>query len=236
MRFIPAHTVNYTKGRTRKIDYIVVHYTGNDGDTAKGNANYYSNPLGTASAHYFIDETEIVQSVKDSDTAWHSGKWQMNSRSIGVEMCSRKDKKGTFYIPKATIERTQRFVCELMEKYDIPLENVIRHYDVTKKLCPEPFVRDPKQWTSFLEGVKEEYMKVNIADLTDEECYQIIEKANRHASSLPPSEYAKTSCQKSVKSGLFTDGNNDGSMDKPQAFLRRQEFATVLDRMGAFDN
>ena len=36
-----------------------------------------------------------------------------------------------------------------MEKYKVPIENVIRHYDVTGKICPDPFVRDAKQWESF---------------------------------------------------------------------------------------
>lgn len=44
--------------------------------------------------------------------------------------------------------------------------------------------------------------------------------------------YAVESCKKGVTKGVFTDGNGDGTVDAPQAYLKRQEFVTVLDRMG----
>ena len=34
-----------------------------------------------------------------------------------------------------------KVVKQIMEKYGVPLENVVCHYDVTGKLCPEPFVK-----------------------------------------------------------------------------------------------
>jgi len=61
---VPAHQSNYTKGRKKRIQYIVVHYTANDGDTARNNGNYFAQPNRNASAHYFVDESNIVQSVK----------------------------------------------------------------------------------------------------------------------------------------------------------------------------
>ena len=50
-----------------------------------------------------------------------------------------------------------------------------------------------------------------------------------------PDSYAAESCRKAVASGVFGDGNGDGSMDYPQAPLKRQEFAAVLDRKGLLD-
>ena len=44
--------------------------------------------------------------------------------------------------------------------------------------------------------------------------------------------YAVESCKKGVTKGVFTDGNGDGTVDAPQAYLKRQEFVAVLDRMG----
>ena len=90
-------TVNpYSRPKTalKKVNNIVVHYTANDGDTARNNGNYFSQPNRNASAHYFVDENEIIQSVKDTDTAWHCGaksyKHELcrNDNSIGIEMCS----------------------------------------------------------------------------------------------------------------------------------------------------
>lgn len=150
-----AHSSNYGIGRTKTIKYIVIHYTANDGDTAEGNGNYFSQPNRNSSAHYFVDETMVVQSVKDRDTAWHCGGNKYchadcrNNNSIGVEMCSEKDKNGTYFFNETTIKNTVELVKQLMKKYNIPIDRVIRHYDVTSKSCPEPFVRCPDSWERF---------------------------------------------------------------------------------------
>ncbi len=155
MNFKQAHSSNFKSGRTDSIKYIVIHYTANDGDTAKNNADYYAREVLKTSAHYFVDENEIWQSVKDEDTAYHSGaniyvhKECRNSNSIGIELCSRQYKDGKFYFKEETIKRGAELTKELMKKYDIPYENVIRHFDVTGKICPAPMVNDEKLWEEF---------------------------------------------------------------------------------------
>ena len=48
-----------------------------------------------------------------------------------------------------------------MQKYNIPIENVIRHYDVTHKNCPAPFVENTKAWDNFKNMLKgDEYMHI----------------------------------------------------------------------------
>lgn len=79
-----------------------------------------------------------------------------------------------------------------------------------------------------LDMTKAEFLK----SLTPEEARQIVELANQYNATLPPSDYARAACEKGIKSGLFTDGNHDGLIDNPQAYMKRQEFATVLDRKG----
>ena len=103
-----ADSSNYTKGRKQNIQYIVVHYTANNGDRAESNGKYFQQPNRNASAHYFVDESNVVRSVRDSDTAWHCGAKSYkhdkcrNDNSIGVEMCSEKDSKGQYYINEQT--------------------------------------------------------------------------------------------------------------------------------------
>lgn len=166
MRFKQADKGNYSKGRNDKIKYIVLHYTANNGDTALGNLNYFADNTVKASAHYFVDEKEICQSVKEQDTAYHCGakkykhKVCRNGNSLGIEMCSRKDAYGNYYIKAEVIEKAQCLVNELMNKYNIPIENVLRHYDVTGKVCPEPFVKNQTQWKAFLKNAAEADMKV----------------------------------------------------------------------------
>ncbi|MFI3231635.1 MAG: phage tail tip lysozyme [bacterium] len=150
-----AHSSNFTSGRTSSISYIVVHYTANDGDTAKGNCSYFSGSSRNASAHYFVDETSIYRSVEDSNTAWHCGATSYkhsscrNANSIGIEMCSRKDSAGKYYIKDEVVTKTIQLVKLLMQKYNIKSDNVLRHYDVTGKSCPEPFVRTSSLWGNF---------------------------------------------------------------------------------------
>lgn len=157
MDFKQAHSTNFRVGRTKPITYIVIHYTANNGDTAKNNADYFARtPNLSASAHYIVDENTVWQSVLDKDTAYHCGnktyrhKDCRNDNSIGIEMCSRKDARGQYYIKDEVVERTIALTKELMQKYDIPVTNVLRHYDVTGKVCPAPFVNDAKQWQNFL--------------------------------------------------------------------------------------
>lgn len=157
MVFKSAHTTNFKKGRTDSIKYIVIHYTANNGDTAKNNLNYFANNQNlSASAHYFVDENEVCQSVKDADTAYHCGaktykhKVCRNSNSIGIELCSRKDANGKFYFKDKTVANALSLTKELMQKYNIPVANVVRHYDVTGKICPAPMVNDEELWKEFL--------------------------------------------------------------------------------------
>ncbi len=163
-----ANEANFSSGRVEKIAYIVVHYTANDGDLAKSNCVYFQTAGRNASAHYFVDETEVWQSVLDKDTAWHCGtsgsykhKYCRNSNSLGVEICSEKDTKGEYYFNTETIENAISLVKYLMEKYDISADNVIRHYDVTGKICPAPFVNNTILWANFKNRLEEEdYLKV----------------------------------------------------------------------------
>ena len=161
--FIPAHSSNYARGRTAPILWIVVHYTANDGDTDTNNAHYFQGAGRGASAHYFVDEDSITQTVRDSDTAWHCGAERggsyfngaRNANSIGIEMCSDVV-GGRYTITEQTAARTAGLVRSLMDKYNIPLSRVCRHYDVTHKACPEPWVRNPQLWEDFKRRLVEE--------------------------------------------------------------------------------
>ena len=74
MEFIACNKANFRVGRTQPVRYIVMHYTANNGDTAKNNCDYYHRVGGLqASAHYFVDEHGAMQSVHEGDTAWHCG-------------------------------------------------------------------------------------------------------------------------------------------------------------------
>ena len=156
MEFIACNMANYRAGRTQPVRYIVMHYTANNGDTARNNCDYYHRVGGLqASAHYFCDEHGAMQSVRECDTAWHCGArayWHpecRNGNSIGIEMCSRKRADGSYYIKPETVANAAALAREIMQRYGIDTEHVLRHYDVTGKRCPMPWVDDPAQWDAF---------------------------------------------------------------------------------------
>lgn len=153
---------NFSAGTIERIKYIVIHYVGATGG-AEANCRYYAEKYRGASAHYFVGHTgEIWQSVEDQNTAWHCGGKKYantvggayhgvctNANSIGIEMCVRKDREGVWYFEEATVKAAIELTKELMNKYNIPADHVIRHYDVTGKNCPEPYMRDEDAWQQF---------------------------------------------------------------------------------------
>jgi len=131
---------NHESRNGQAVKYIVLHYTGNQADTAKANANYFKGGNRGASAHFFVDAENIYQSVEESNAAWHVGKNYgsgnlfgqcTNKNSIGIEMCSTNGK-----IPTDTINRAVSLTRYLMQKYGVPSDHVVRHYDVCSKSCP----------------------------------------------------------------------------------------------------
>ncbi len=155
---------NYTPGSTSRIKYIVIHYVGALGG-AKANCEYYGGGNRGASAHYYVDfDGSVWQSVEDKNIAWHCGASSYvhpecrNANSLGIEMCVRKrdtshlnasDKD--WYFEDATVKAAAQLVKMLMEKYGVEADHVIRHHDVTGKICPNPFVYNTGShtWTEF---------------------------------------------------------------------------------------
>lgn len=155
-----ANKSNYGSVRsTSKIKYIVIHYTGNDGDTANSNANYFKNNIVKASAHYFVDDNYIYRAVPDNYSAYAVGGKKYNnaggrlhgtvtnSNSISIELCDTV-RNGVVCPTQDTINHAIELTQALMAKYNIPAHRVIRHYDVNGKLCPKYWVSDAS-WKSY---------------------------------------------------------------------------------------
>lgn len=140
-----ANKSNYGNARMlSSIKYLVIHYTANDGDHDEANGNYFHNNYVGASAHYFVDDDSVTQSVPDNYVAYSVGRnfglnnlfgIVTNLNSISIELCDTI-KNGTIYPSSATIENAIELTKSLMKKYNIPQANVVRHYDVCTKLCP----------------------------------------------------------------------------------------------------
>ena len=142
---------NHNSGTVDRIKYIVIHYVGATGG-AEANCKYYAEADRSASAHYYVDfDGSVWQSVEDKNIAWHCGAKSYvhaecrNANSIGIEMCVRNkgdqsSKSKDWYFEDATVQAAIALTKELMAKYGIDADHVIRHYDVTGKICPNPYV------------------------------------------------------------------------------------------------
>lgn len=225
IQFKQCNSGNYQSGRTSSIKYIVIHYTANSGDTAKNNADYFARTVTKTSAHYFVDETSIWQSVKDSDTAYAVGASSYkhaecrNANSISIEMCNAKNS-----ILEATFNNTAELTKKLMKEFNIPISNVLRHWDVTGKSCPLLMIGDNNaEWNRFKsklveEGDEEELTLDQFSALMD----QWIAKKQKESASSWSEPYLKW-----AKDNKIMVGDADANQ-MPQAFCRREELATML--------
>ena len=161
-----ASKSNYgNKRNLSSIKYIVIHYTANDGDTDENNGKYFKNNVVGASAHYFVDDDSVTQSVPDDYVAWSvggnkyancastgGGKYYgkaTNTNTLNIEICDDV-KNGAVYPSQATIENVIAFTKNKMKEYNIPISNVIRHFDVTGKSCPAYWTDNTKWKSEFL--------------------------------------------------------------------------------------
>ncbi len=203
-----SNTTGYTN---RPINYIVVHYTAGStskAGSARNTAIMFSNPTVYASADYIVDDETIVQFNPDirNRFCWHCGDnknpYSMggkfhgkctNANSIGIEVCSTNPnwqasdqancKKWSF--TDKVVAKAAELVKYLMQTYNIPIDHVIRHYDVTGKLCPgiigwNEDSGNAKKWEQFKTQLTGAVSKTTAADTINNNdiIYRVRKSAN----------------------------------------------------------
>lgn len=92
---------------------------------------------------------EILQCVPLTEIAYCSN--TANDYTVSIEVC-HPDDTGKFN--DATMESLEQLVAWLCETFSLdPAEDVIRHYDVTGKICPKYYVENEDAWLAFREDV-----------------------------------------------------------------------------------
>lgn len=149
-------SVHVTKSANRPINYLAIHYTAG-GSSASGRARSIYNVFKSrsASADFAVDDKEMVQFNPDLNNyyCWAVGDKRTgavnvpsgsNRNTISIEVCSNLT-KGTsaskpnhdgWYFTDAALDNTLKLCRILMSRFNIPLSNVVRHYDISGKLCP----------------------------------------------------------------------------------------------------
>ncbi|MGR3206134.1 peptidoglycan recognition protein family protein [Bacillus glycinifermentans] len=143
---------------------IVMHWTATPGASALDERNYFNGTCIAAeryaSAHYFVDRNEVQQIIPENEVAYHAHdgnrcyatflKPNANTTAIGVEMCVEKNGK----IHGDTVQNAAELVADLCKRYGLSTDSIVRHYDVTNKNCPAPWVSDSSQLAAFRKKVE----------------------------------------------------------------------------------
>lgn len=132
-----------------QVNGVVVHYVGNPGTTAEQNRSYYASLAETqetwASSHFVIGiDGTVIQCVPLDEVAYCSN--DRNSDTISIECC-HPDESGEF--TPATLDALTQLLNWLIDTYGLEREDILRHYDVTGKVCPRYFVDHPDAWEDF---------------------------------------------------------------------------------------
>ena len=241
-----VHQIKYNRSNRggTPIRYIVVHDTGNPsrGANATAHYNYFNGGDRSSSADFFVDDTQVL-CVNDyyKYYTWHCGDGRgkygiTNRNSVGIEFCinvdSNRDK---------TLTRTAQLVRELMQELNIPIDRVVRHYDASRKNCPQSMSGNGwAQWYKFKEKLKGEdltmaqyeelkneishltetvkVLATELHDLKHPMIYNYIDK------NMP--EWARSAVSWAVENGILNGDENGLNLDDKD--LR---FITMMYRM-----
>lgn len=223
-------THNTTAAAGRAIRYIIIHYTAgvtSAKGTAADTAAYFAGTTNQTSADFIVDDETIVQYNPDLENryCWHSGGRNVstkggslhgvakNANSIAIEVCSTNStgkvlpaNDKTWSFTDAVVAKAAELARYLMEKYSIDVDHVIRHYDVTGKLCPgiigwNADSGDESKWKAFQAAIVSG--RTDVSDNGETESFRVkVNISNLNIRTGPGTDYAKTGEYTGV--GVFT--------------------------------
>ena len=153
--------------------------------------------------------------MDDGDTAWAVGTAGVyrqkhprchNGNSISIERCCRYE-NGRYWLEDAVVENAALLTRTLMRTYQIPIGNVLRHYDVVSKRCPAMWVDDEAAWVRFKRLVME------VMEVTKEELLSLQDTGDA------PSDWAREATEWAKQNGVFT-GDSAGNFGWQQPITR----------------
>ncbi len=154
--FLTPSAYNRSTRPLRRVKGIVIHYVANPGSSARENRDYFESLARThetkASSHFIIGLSgEIIQCVPLDEISYASN--QRNKDTISIECC-HPGINGRFN--DDTTRSLIRLTAWLCHVYGLQSRDVIRHYDVTGKLCPVYYVRHLDAWSRLRDSIQKE--------------------------------------------------------------------------------
>jgi N-acetylmuramoyl-L-alanine amidase len=147
MKFVESPSPNFDD-RGRAVDMVILHYTGMP--AAEEALARLRSPEARVSAHYFVEEDGRVQRLVDErHRAWHAGvsawkgEFDINARSIGVEMVNPGHEFGYRDFPDAQIGAVIALLKDIRTRHNIPVANILGHSDVAPRRKEDPGEKFP---------------------------------------------------------------------------------------------
>jgi N-acetylmuramoyl-L-alanine amidase CwlA len=223
-----------------QVQAIVVHYTANPYANAEDHQEYFDGADGGnyryAGAHIFVDRFEAVETIPLNEVGYQANERKAgpllsslrastsyypggnaNLLTIGIEMCIEED--GSFH--PDTIERTRIVIKRLQGQFpqlSDTKNRVVRHYDITGKICPKPFVDSPRAWNDFLDSIDKPVKTA--AQIQDEK--EAKRKAEAKKRRLEEIKRRKKQMAENKKATGFTDVDKDKYYAEAVKYLREQ--------------
>lgn len=154
-QFIAKDGHSRTGRDIRRVKDIVIHYVGNPGSTAQANRDYFDSNKSTVSSHFVVGlQGEVIQCVPLDE--WSSASNNRNKDTISIEVCHPSE-NGKFN--DATYARVVELTAWLCDEFGLDEKDVIRHHDITGKLCPLYYVEHEDAWEQMRKDIKQELKK-----------------------------------------------------------------------------
>ena len=148
-QIIHKHSTARTGILLDDIKNIVIHYVGNPNTSAKNNRDYFNKPSTGVSSHFIVGLSgEVIQCVPIYERSAASN--DRNKDTLSIETC-HPDESGKFN--QATYNSLVKLTAYLCYQFDLKQDDVIRHYDVTGKICPKYYVENEDEWKIFKKDV-----------------------------------------------------------------------------------
>ena len=149
-QILPEDCNSRTGQKLSEVRDIAVHYVGNPATTAQQNRDYFAQPDTDVNSHFVIGlEGEVIQCIPLNERS--SATNERNVDTISIEVCHPDDSGQFTEESYASLVKLTAWLCD---HEHIGRDRVIRHYDVTGKLCPLYFVEHEEAWDQFRQDVK----------------------------------------------------------------------------------
>lgn len=153
-----SHEALYPQG-------FVIHSTDTPGATVQNEFNYFNSAYRGASAHYFVDWTQIIRTIPENEVAWHAGP-TANHKFLSVEICEPSAKNPSLF--EEVWRRTIWLVAEGCVRYGWATDTqVFSHQDISR-MYQETNHTDPidylarygRTWDDLLVAIEQEMQNI----------------------------------------------------------------------------